>query len=93
MEIEFDPEKSERNRALRGFGFDGVAEFDFETALVWIDTRKDYGEDRFIALGWVTKRVYAVVFTETKNGIRVISFRKANDREARKYEQGRSGNG
>jgi uncharacterized DUF497 family protein len=40
MEISFDPEKSERNRVLRGFGFELVAAFDFESALFWQDDRR-----------------------------------------------------
>ena len=87
MEIEFDPDKNERNKAVRGFGFDRVADFDFDTALIQIDDRRDYGELRYTALGLIEGRIYALVFKETDPGIRVISFRKANRREVRKYAQ------
>lgn len=50
------------------------------------DLRRDYGEVRIRALGWLNKRLYALVFVETKDGIRVISFRKANKREVKVYE-------
>jgi len=33
------------------------------------------------------KRLHIVCFTETKDGIRIISFRKANNREVKRYEQ------
>jgi len=85
MEIIFDPAKSERNRAERGFGFELVGDFDFDSAFIWIDDRHDYGETRFAALGLVKARLYALVYTEIVGGIRVISFRKANDREVFHY--------
>ena len=50
-------------------------------------TRRDYGERGWRALGPVGDRVHALVFVETESGIRVISFRKANEREVKSYEQ------
>jgi uncharacterized DUF497 family protein len=87
VNIEFDPAKSERNRAERGFGFETAADFEFATALIWLDTRFAYPEPRYSALGLVQDRVHALVFSETSTGIRVISFRKANAREVKRYEQ------
>ncbi|WP_258076161.1 BrnT family toxin [Methylobacter tundripaludum] len=46
-----------------------------------IDNRRDYGEIRHRALGFLDHRLYALVFVEIVGGIRVISFRKANKRE------------
>jgi uncharacterized DUF497 family protein len=37
MDITFDPAKSARNEAERGFGFHAAADFDFAAALIWID--------------------------------------------------------
>ncbi len=87
MKIEFDPTKNETNICKRGLSFELVADFDFETAVIWIDTRKAYPEVRISALGLLAGRVHSLVFTETANGIRVISFRKANKREVKRYEQ------
>lgn len=87
MDITFDPAKNARNIALRGLSFERVAEFDFQTALFVVDDRHDYGETRYRALGLVGGRVHALVFVMTATGIRVISFRKANKREVRHYEQ------
>ena len=61
--------------------------FEFETAVFKQDTRRDYGEIRIRALGYLDGRLHALVFTETAQGIRVISFRKANKREVLAYEQ------
>jgi uncharacterized DUF497 family protein len=87
MDITYDPAKNASNIALRGLSFERAAVFDFETAVFWIDTRKAYPEVRISALGLLDGRVHSLVFTETTNGIRVISFRKANQREVKRYEQ------
>lgn len=87
MEITFDPAKNASNIELRGLNFEQAANFDFQTAIFWIDARKTYPEVRISALGLLAGRVHALVFAETTNGIRVISFRKANKREVNRYEQ------
>jgi uncharacterized DUF497 family protein len=87
MEIAFDPAKNERNVRERGLSFERAADFDFETAVFTIDDRRDCGETRHRALGLLEGRVHALAFVETLLGIRVISFRKANKREVRRYEQ------
>ena len=87
MDISFDPAKNTLNIAARGLSLEGVANFDFETALIWVDDRRSYPEVWYSALGLIAGRVHAVMFTETATGIRVISFRKANNREVKRYEQ------
>lgn len=87
MKIDFDLAKNDNNIRERGLSFERVAEFDFETAAVVVDDRRDYGEVRLRALGLLGGRLHALVFVETATGIRVISFRKANKREVRQYEQ------
>ena len=90
MEIEFDPDKSAKNVEVRGLPFELVADFDFDSALVARDTREDYGEDRFIALGLIGERLHVVAFTMRGDRLRVISLRKANAREVDRYEQAQS---
>jgi uncharacterized DUF497 family protein len=85
VRIEFDPEKSERNVRERGLPFDLASEFDFSTALVTEDRRSDYPERRFVALGFIGRRLHVLCFTPIPGGIRVISFRKANSREVKAY--------
>jgi len=87
MKIEFDQNKSERNVIERGLPFDLVAEFEWEGAVFSADERFEYPEARFLALGFIAGRLYAVIFTGISGGIRVISFRKANPKEVRRYEQ------
>lgn len=85
MKISYDPVKNARNIRVRGLSFDDVANFEFKTALIEIDNRVEYGEIRYVALGKLAERLHVLCFTETKNGIRVISFRKANLREVNRY--------
>lgn len=87
MQIEYDTDKNRRNIADRGLSFDRAVDFDFETALIEEDTRKPYPEVRYVALGFLDDRLHVLCFTPIKDGIRVISFRKANDREVKNYEQ------
>ncbi len=87
MKIVYDPVKSERNIRERGLSFERAADFDFGTALFLIDDRRDYGETRHIALGYVEERLHVLCFVERPTGIRVISFRKANSREVWRYAQ------
>lgn len=68
--------------------------FDWTTAAVIEDTRKDYGERRFRALGFIGRRLHAVVYTPRPAGLHVISLRKANRREEKHYAaQTESGTG
>lgn len=87
MRVTFDPAKSERNVRLRGLPFDRAAEFAFESAAFAIDERRVYGETRTVAIGMLGDRLHVLCFTETDEGIRVISFRKANSREVKRYAQ------
>jgi uncharacterized protein len=49
--------------------------------------RKNYPERRFVATGWLAARLHIVCFSPLDNGVRVISFRKANAREVFEYER------
>ncbi|MCL2830858.1 MAG: BrnT family toxin [Betaproteobacteria bacterium] len=85
MKIEFDPAKNAANIRDRGLSFERAADFDFDSAWIRQDTRKSYPEVRFAALGFLDGQVHSLVFVETDSGIRVISFRKANSREVKRY--------
>lgn len=86
MLIDFDPVKNRRNIGQRGLSFERAADFDFETALFVEDDRRDYGEKRIRALGMLNSRMYSLVFVAVAGGVRVVSLRKANAREVRRYE-------
>ena len=92
MEITYDQSKNAKNIQERNISFEEVAEFDFETAKFSIDVRKNYGELRRRAIGFLNTRLHALVFLETTKGIRVISFRKANNRESRRNDKSKTVN-
>ena len=85
MKLSYDPAKSDRNEQERGLSFERARDFDFGAAIYWQDTRQDYPEARYVALGYLDNRLHVLVFSELDEGIRVISFRKANDREGKKH--------
>jgi uncharacterized DUF497 family protein len=87
MKITYDPAKDARNIFKHGLSFEQAAGFEFETATYRVDTRKDYGEMRLRAFGYFEERIHCLVFVETIDGIRAISFRKANPREVKRYER------
>lgn len=89
MRIEFNPAKNEANIRDRDLSFERAAEFDFGTAVIGQDTRKAYAEVRFVATGFLEQRLHVLCFTPVAGGVRVISFRKANAREVKSYEQTR----
>jgi uncharacterized DUF497 family protein len=85
-EITFDAAKNDANIRERGLPFPlAKDEFDWATAQVIEDTRRDYGERRFRALGFIGVRLHAVVYTRRATAMHVISLRKANRREERRY--------
>ncbi|MCX7125425.1 MAG: BrnT family toxin [Gammaproteobacteria bacterium] len=87
MEIVFDRAKSFRNLLQRQLPFERAIDFDWETARPFEDTRFSYPEKRILATGFLDSRLHILCFTPIENGIRVISFRKANKREIRNYEK------
>ena len=87
MRIDFDPAKSAKNAQDRKLPFDLVADFDWQTALYSEDDRNRYPEQRFVALGYIGDRLHVLCFTPIEGGVRIISFRKANNREVIRYGQ------
>ena len=86
VRITFDPAKNEANVRKRGLPFLLVLdEFDWSSAWQVEDTRKDYDERRYRALGYIGTRLHAVVYTPRLEATHVISLRKANRREEKLY--------
>jgi uncharacterized DUF497 family protein len=87
MEIEFDQRKSAKNGVDRGLPFELVATLEWNRAFVSIDRRRDYGEDRLVALVPMNGRLHVVCYVIRGEKRRVVSFRKANKREERAYAE------
>ena len=86
MRITYDTAKNQRNINERQLSFDDAANLDWENARIMQDTRKDYPEPRYVAVGVLNNRMHVLCFAIIEDGIRVISFRKANKREQKAYE-------
>jgi uncharacterized DUF497 family protein len=87
MEYERDPGKAAANAAKHGVPFEAIYDFDWDAATTGPDLRRDYGEKRIIALGPINGVIHLAVFTNRDGKIRLISLRRANDRERRSYER------
>lgn len=86
MRYTFDPAKQASNAAKHGVMFSAADEFEWETAVVLVDSRNQYGESRLTASGLIGDRLYVMVFSLRDTEVRIISLRRANSREVRRYE-------
>lgn len=87
MNFEWDEAKSDVCFAERGFDFAYAARAFFDPdRLIQADTRHSYGEDRYQLIGKIEHRLFVVVYIPRNDVIRIISARKANQREVRHYE-------
>ena len=85
MEIEFDPAKDAANLDKHGLLLAEAADFDFETAVVLVDDRFDYGETRYRAFVRQGDGGYCLAFTLSGATLRPISYRRAHDKELRRH--------
>jgi uncharacterized DUF497 family protein len=85
--VQWDARKNAENIRQRNLSFARVEELiDVHVAL---DTRKPYGEVRYIVTGWLDGRLHIAIVTLRGDDLRVISFRRANRREEHRYVQAR----
>ncbi len=82
---EWDEDKRRENREKHGVDFSAVVDFDWNTAASAEDLRS--GEVRIVASGYIGERLHVIVYTERGDSTRIISLRKANPREVKRYEQ------
>ncbi len=88
MIYEWDEQKAAQNIAKHGVPFDYAARVFLDPhRLDTEDERRDYSEQRRLTLGTIEGRLYAVAYTMRGKIIRLISARKANEREQRKYHE------
>lgn len=90
-EIEFDAEKDADNRAKHGLSLAEAADLDWAGMVSFVDLRRDYGETRIQGYAELGGRLHMVAFTERSGARRVISLRKANSREVRRYARKETG--
>ncbi len=87
MRYEFDPSKDQSNLTKHGLSMSCAQDFEWDTAMVSEDTRKLYAETRFQATGYIGCRLCVMIYCQHAGSIRVISLRKANRREEKRYAQ------
>lgn len=85
MDIKFDPAKRLATLASRGLDMADAAEIFADAILTIADTRLDYGEDRLMSVGYLDGRMVVVIWTMRGTSRRIISLRKANEREQDTY--------
>jgi len=88
LTFEWDEAKRSTNLGKHGIDFVDVPEMFTGSIMVVPDARKDYGETRHIGFGFINRRLVTVVFTKRNpETIRIISARKANDREKAQFKE------
>jgi uncharacterized DUF497 family protein len=85
MKLEFDQAKHKKTLQERGLDFSRAAEVFDGLHFSGQDKRMDYEEDRFITVGWLDDDMIVMVWTPRGEVRRIISMRKANDREKTLY--------
>lgn len=85
MEIEFDPAKRAKTLSERGLDFARANEVFAGMHFTGEDTRENYAEPRYITVGTLDDRMVVIVWTPRGEGRRIISMRKANEREKARY--------
>ena len=88
MQFEWDAAKNEVNIRKHGIDFEDVKDIFNHPMMTLMDSRENYGEARWLAVGWIQTVLGVVVYTERIGDvIRIISARKAIKSEVRRYEQ------
>ena len=85
MKITFDPAKDSINYVKHGLLLQEAETLDWDSALIDIDSRTDYGEVLEVAYVLQDTRLYVAIFTRRLDELRIISLRKANSREVKYY--------
>lgn len=85
MKIGFDEAKDAANLAKHGLSLAEAEQFELADATVEPDRRRDYGEERFRAFGRVDGEGRCLVFALRSEEVRVISYRRAHEKEMRRY--------
>ena len=90
MNLTFDPSKDAINLEKHGLSLVMADALEWDTLECKPDTRRDYGEQRQIGYAIAGDRLYCVVFVDRPNDApterRIISLRKANNREVKQYD-------
>jgi uncharacterized DUF497 family protein len=81
----YDPAKRAITLELRGLDMADAGAIFEGPHVTLTDDRADYGESRFITAGHLSGRMVVIVWTQRGDTCRIISLRKANEREQAHY--------
>lgn len=87
VKISYDPAKSVANHAKHGVALAAAEALEWDSAVTWLDTRKDYGEARECGIGYIGLTLYFVAFVDRDQARRIISLRRANRKEVKRYAE------
>ena len=87
MEIKFDTAKNLSNEEKHGVSLAEAVHIDWDSLLAKPDERQSYGENRIIGYAYIGLRLHCVVYIDRLATRRIISLRKANSREVKKYAE------
>jgi uncharacterized DUF497 family protein len=87
MKLTWDEAKRQKILQERQLDFKDASEILTQCHLQIPDDRMDYGEPRFIVVGFLQQRMMVLVYTPRNEVKHIISMRKANEREIKKYTQ------
>jgi uncharacterized protein len=82
----YDREKSAWTKQERGIDFVEAREVFSDPDAVEVPARRVNNEDRFLTVGMVKARLWAVGWTMRPNGVRIFSVRPPRDDEKEQYE-------
>ena len=87
----WDESKRTRNVRVHGLDFVGCESVFDGPVIAWEDDREAYGEQRINLLGWLGGVVVHMTYTERGDEPHIISLRKAEKHEIRRYAKETSG--
>ena len=86
MKLSWDEAKREATLEERGLDFTSAEDLFSGLNYTTEDTWKDYGEQRYISVGHISRRLCVIVWTPRRIKRHIISIRKANDREQKRFK-------
>ena len=89
MKFVWDEVKNRKNIQKHGIDFKDASEMFSLPMLTSIDSRQNYGEERWVGIGFLKGIIAVIAYTEneTKNQIRIISARKATKNESQRFKK------
>ena len=87
MDVAFDTNKNAANVEKHGVSLAAAASIEWDSALTWADERHHYGEARMCAIAYIGDRLHCVVYVDREEMRRIISLRRANLREVKRYAE------